>query len=58
MTSAFKENDSAAFFLRASLLTGKYPHNTGTINNTVAGNCGGQVQSKYTFNKGVFILKN
>ncbi|XP_023339862.1 N-acetylglucosamine-6-sulfatase [Eurytemora carolleeae] len=27
---------------RASLLTGKYPHNTETINNTVAGNCGGQ----------------
>ncbi len=39
-----------AFFTvyRASLLTGKYPHNTRTINNTVAGNCGGQVSSPNT----------
>jgi len=27
---------------RASLLTGKYLHNTGTLNNSIAGNCGGQ----------------
>jgi len=27
---------------RASLLTGKYLHNSGTFNNSVSGNCGGQ----------------
>ena len=35
---------------RASLLTGKYLHNTGAINNTVQGNCGGQVDTRRSKN--------